>query len=104
LRQVIAGSMALGPSAGAILGKIVRGDDHTVPKLVPRQVEILGLLASGKSVKEIAARFGISVPGVYKAIGRMKQKSGSRTAMELVMKARNCGLLRSDSDQTLALL
>lgn len=94
LRQVVAGKVALGPAAGAILGEIVRGKVHG-PELVTRQVEILRLLAGGNSVKEIAARLGLSIPGVYKSIGRMKERTGSRTAMELVIKARNNGLLQS---------
>lgn len=103
LHQVVAGKLALGPAAGDILGKIVRGDVAAGPEFVSRQLEILTLLAGGNSVKEIAARLGISIPGVYKSIGRMKQKTGSRTAMELVMKARNNGLLRSGAEQHLAL-
>jgi DNA-binding NarL/FixJ family response regulator len=92
LRQMLSGKVALGPKATMMLGEIVRGDLQE-PQLVGRQVEILQLLAAGHSVKEIAARIGLSVPGVYKSIGRMKEKTHSRTAVELMMKARSRGLL-----------
>jgi DNA-binding NarL/FixJ family response regulator len=102
LRQVVAGKVALGPSAGSILGEIVRGKLDS-PELATRQVEILRLLAGGNSVKEIAARISLSIPAVYKAISRMKQKTGSRTAMELVIKARNKGLIRATEERATAL-
>jgi two-component system invasion response regulator UvrY len=98
LRQVVAGKVALGPAAGTILSEILRGN-MGVSELAARQVEILRLLAAGNSVKEIASRLGLSIPGVYKSIGRMKEKTGSRTAMELVLKARNKGLVKSPDDQ-----
>lgn len=101
LRQVVAGKVALGPAAGVILGEIVR-DNMRGSELASRQVEIVRLLAGGNSVKEIASRLGLSVPGVYKSIGRMKEKTGSRTAMELVLKARNKGLVKYQEEQLLA--
>jgi DNA-binding NarL/FixJ family response regulator len=96
LRQAVAGKVALGPSAGEILGDIVRGKMEGA-ELGFRHVEILSLLANGKSVKEIATRVGRSIPCVYKLISRMKQRTGSRTVMELVIKARNKGLLSTEA-------
>ncbi len=98
LHQVVAGTVALGPAAGAFLRDIVRGNTG-VSALPTRQVEILRLLAEGNSVKEIASQLELSIPGVYKSIGRMKEKTGSRTAMELVLKARNKGLVKSQDEK-----
>jgi DNA-binding CsgD family transcriptional regulator len=50
----------------------------------PRQVEIIGLIATGASDKEIASRLGISIPTVRTHLQRVYRDCGLRNRAEAV--------------------
>lgn len=64
-----------------------------VPRLTPRQLEILGLLAEGSRVKEIARRLGLSETTVRNHIRAVLLELGVHSQLEAVAKARACALV-----------
>lgn len=52
----------------------------------PRQVQIIGLIATGASDKEIAGKLGISVPTVRTHLQRLYRDRGLRNRAEAVAK------------------
>jgi len=61
--------------------------------LTPRQAEILGELAVGASVKEIAVLLGISAKTVETHRAQLMKRLGTRRIPELVRYAIQCGML-----------
>lgn len=55
-----------------------------LPRLTPRETEILGLLAAGKTLKEIAAQGNVSVQSVWKHEQRILQKFSVENLVGLV--------------------
>ena len=55
-------------------------------RLSPRQVQIIGLIATGASDKEIAGKLGISVPTVRTHLQRLYRDRGLRNRAEAVAK------------------
>lgn len=68
-------------------------DSRDVPALSPRQVEVLGLLAEGKSVKEICADLFLSQATVRNHVRSVLQALGAHSQLEALAKARKLGLL-----------
>ena len=64
--------------------------------LTPRQAQILGELAVGASVKEIAVLFGISVKTVETHRAQLMKRLGTRRVPELVRYAIRCGMLPAE--------
>jgi PAS domain S-box-containing protein len=64
-----------------------------VPGLTPRQAEILGLLAEGRSVKEICAELYLSKATVRNHVRALLQALGAHSQLEAVAAARKLGLL-----------
>jgi DNA-binding CsgD family transcriptional regulator len=64
--------------------------------LTPRQAQILGELAVGASVKEIAARLGISAKTVETHRAQLMKRVGIRRVPELVRYAIQCGMLSAE--------
>jgi DNA-binding CsgD family transcriptional regulator len=50
---------------------------------------MLRMLRDGQQVKEIAAAVGISIPGAYKAIGRLRKMMGAKSITDLALVAAN---------------
>jgi PAS domain S-box-containing protein len=64
-----------------------------VPELTPRQAEVLGLLAQGRSVKEICAELYLSKATVRNHVRALLQALGAHSQLEAVAAARKLGLL-----------
>ena len=64
-----------------------------VPRLTPRESEVLPLLAQGFSNKEIARNLGVSPDTVKDHLARLYVKLEARDRTEAVSRARNIGLL-----------
>jgi PAS domain S-box-containing protein len=76
-------------------GENVFGAQHEdVPELTPRQAEVLGLLAEGRSVKEICAELYLSKATVRNHVRALLQTLGAHSQLEAVAAARKIGLLR----------
>jgi DNA-binding NarL/FixJ family response regulator len=72
-----------------------RGKKDPIADLTPRQLEVLQLLAKGRSAKEIAARLSISSRTVEFHKYQMMDTLGLRTAGELIHFATKNGLVGS---------
>lgn len=66
---------------------------EVVPELTPRQAEVLGLLAEGRSVKEICAALYLSKATVRNHVRALLQALGAHSQLEAVAAARKLGLL-----------
>ena len=64
-----------------------------VPGLTPRQAEVLGLLAEGRSVREICAELYLSKATVRNHVRALLQALGAHSQLEAVAAARKLGLL-----------
>lgn len=71
VKEVMAGKTYLSPTvAGMVVDDYVRrisvpaGTDTSIPRLTPREREVLQMIAEGKSTKEVAAELTISVKTV----------------------------------------
>ena len=71
IREVARGEFALSPELAFVLSRDHRGDRQL---LTPRELEVLGLYASGMTLEAVARRLGIA-PGTARThLGRVKQK------------------------------
>ena len=69
-------------------------DESTrVSKLTQRECQVLALLASGCSVKEIGARLGIAEGTAGTHVTRIYEKLGVNKAIDAMRLAIRCGLL-----------
>jgi DNA-binding CsgD family transcriptional regulator len=75
----------------------VGGGDETpeTPSLTARQLEVLGLLARGRSAKEIGGNLYLSEATVRNHIHSLLQALGAHSQLEALAKARERGLLQS---------
>jgi len=95
VRQVAAGKQYVHPSLGAAL--LAPGSATARPagpggELSEREVEVLGLIATGLTNAEIAERIFVSVRTVETHRAHIHQKLDVRTRAELVRIARQAGL------------
>ena len=98
---VAAAFMGLGIWVGR---RLFRRDPHPKPftpneraqaslGITGREREVLGLLADGRSNKEIAARLGLSPNTVKTHLARLFEKLGAGRRTEAILRARELGLL-----------
>jgi DNA-binding NarL/FixJ family response regulator len=89
IHQVLAGRTYLAPAAAAKLAERV-----TRVQLTPRELSALGLMADGKSNKEIATALGIGERTVKTHLGHLFEKLGVTSRTEAVKVATRRGLVR----------
>jgi DNA-binding NarL/FixJ family response regulator len=75
------------PAAGA------DGDDGNGSGLTPRQVEVLSLLAEGRSNKDIEFRLGIAERTVRAHLTEIFQALGAQTRVQAILQAQKRGLI-----------
>lgn len=68
-------------------------DSRDVPALTSRQLEVLGLIARGNTVREISKSLYLSEATVRNHVGAVLQALGAHSQLEAVAKARDLGLL-----------
>jgi PAS domain S-box-containing protein len=68
-------------------------DPRDVPALTPRQLEVLELLAEGRSAKEIGQGLYLSEATVRNHVRSLLQALGAHSQLEALAKARKLGLL-----------
>jgi DNA-binding NarL/FixJ family response regulator len=61
--------------------------------LTPREREVLGLVAEGKSTRQVATRLGLSIRTVETHISNLYQKLGVQTRVQAVYRAHDLGLV-----------
>ncbi len=83
LRRVQQGGTALDPDVVAVLvSRASRAGDDAVAGLTPRQLEVLGLMAEGRSNAHIAARLGTSEKAVVQHTSRIYDAFGLPVAAD----------------------
>ncbi len=81
------------PSADASPGNKVDVNHGLLEPLTPREIEILTLMAFGRSNQEIASELFISLPTVKTHVGKVLAKTGSRDRVHAVLFAFRRGLV-----------
>lgn len=95
IRSVLAGRRYLGDDlAGQLADHLAEGGaGNPHERLSPRELEIFLLLASARSVSEIAAQLGLSVKTVSTYRTRLLEKTGLRSNAEVMQYALRHGLV-----------
>jgi two-component system, NarL family, invasion response regulator UvrY len=95
IRAVLAGRRYVGSELAEQLADHLAGGATASPheSLSPRELEIFLLLASARTVSEIAARLGLSVKTVSTHRSRILEKMGLRSNAELMQYAVRQGLV-----------
>jgi DNA-binding NarL/FixJ family response regulator len=65
----------------------------TAPHLTKRQLDVLRLLAAGRSTAEIAADLGLSQTTVRNYVANLLASLGAHTRLQAVIAARKAGLI-----------
>jgi DNA-binding NarL/FixJ family response regulator len=95
VRQVAAGGSAYAPAlAGRIVTRMV-GGKKSPDQLTDREVEVLQLLATGRSTAEMATDMHISVNTVRNHVQRVLMKLGTHSRLEAVAEGIRTGLIHS---------
>ena len=94
MTRVLEGGHYVSASLAERLATVVGGVDTTVPhdSLSRREMEVLGLLARGKSLKEISNDLHLSEKTVATYRARLGEKLGLSTNVELTRYAMRHGL------------
>ncbi len=99
VKEVMAGKTYLSPTvAGMVVDDYVRrisfpaGTDTSIPRLTPREREVLQMIAEGKSTKEVAAELTISVKTVETFRRQIMNKLDIHSIAELTKFALREGL------------
>jgi two-component system, NarL family, response regulator LiaR len=97
IRAAHAGETVLDPSAATrLVSAIAKGDRpllHEPERLTPREREVLGLIAGGRSNKRIALELGISEKTVKTHVGHLLEKLGVSDRTQAAMLAVREGLV-----------
>ena len=93
LRTVMAGKPYLSPKIHDIVTNTLQQPNSEKPRLTPRQTEILRLVASGASTKQIARDLGISPKTVEFHRSQLMERIGVRDVAGLTRYALQRGLL-----------
>ena len=93
IRKVAHGETLITPRTIAALLNKRRAMDGQLDSLTPREKEVLRLVASGDSSREIAARLGISYATVRTHIRSLGSKLGVHSKVQAIVKARGLGLI-----------
>ena len=91
IRAVSTGGTWMAPDVAAKLASHIRQ-----PVLSPRELEVLRLLASAKSNKEIAVSLGVSESTAKVHVNNIRRKLDATSRMEAVNRALKRGLVQAD--------
>jgi len=94
VRRVAAGGMAVSPEIAVYLATHATGSPlERLKQLTAKETEVLGNLANGLSVKEIARRLGLTPKTVQSHRNSLRKKLRVRTDVELCLIAIKAGLI-----------
>lgn len=91
VRAAAAGAVALGP---AVQARLVSRMRHPGTALTPRELEVLALVARGRSNDAVARELFLSRATVKSHLAHLYEKLGVRSRTEAIAVARERGLLR----------
>ena len=96
VRRVLDGGVYADPSVASLLAAGLRGApaDSGVSELSAREVEVLRLVADGKSNKEIGEELTLSALTVKSHLARIARKLGTGDRAEMVAMAMRAGAIR----------
>src|SRR5690348_3094493 len=96
VRQVLGGGVYADPSVASLLAAGLRGGPQQdgVSELSGREVEVLRLVADGRSNKEIGETLGLSALTVKSHLARIARKLGTGDRAEMVAMAMRAGVIR----------
>ena len=100
LHKVIRGEMVVAPELAGRLAETIENEDQedsTFSCLTPREMEVLGHLAEGRTNKMIARLLGISVGTVKQHMKSILDKLGLRSRMEAAVLATKKRLFANSS-------
>ena len=93
VRSVADGGLYLHPDMARQIAFLRAGANaNAISSLSPRELEILRLIAAGRTMAEIADALSLSYKTVANNCTQLKQKLGARSAMELMRIAMDSGL------------
>lgn len=101
IRTVMAGGASLDSKVAAFILKTLQAKlpgNEPRPELTSREIQILSLLAEGKSKKEIARELGISVSTVVTHVGNIYEKLNAQNAPAAIAKGFRTGILPAEED------
>lgn len=95
IRKVAGGGKFVSPALAEKLASDLMEDSERPPheSLSPREFQVMSLIASGKTVSEIAEELGVSVPTVSTFRARILEKMSMKTNAQLTHYAIKNGLL-----------
>lgn len=97
LRRVLDGGVYADPSVASLLAVGLRGgsgQESLSSELSAREVEVLRLVADGRSNKEIGEELGLSALTVKSHLARIARKLGTGDRAEMVALAMRAGVIR----------
>ncbi|GAB3280683.1 regulatory protein, luxR family [Saccharopolyspora kobensis] len=96
VRRVLDGGVYADPSVAPVLaaGTRVPGTDNTPRELSGREVEVLQLVADGRSNKEIGEALNLSALTVKSHLSRIGRKLGTGDRAQMVALAMRAGVIR----------
>jgi DNA-binding NarL/FixJ family response regulator len=94
IRKVAIGEKYIGPTLAAKLAEVIAGGERPgLEKLSDREHEVLRLIASGKTLTQVAAELNISVATVSTYRARLLEKLGLGNTAELIRYGLEQGLV-----------
>lgn len=96
VQRVLDGGVYADPSVASLLAAGLRGGPHDsgVSDLSAREIEVLRLVADGKSNKDIGGHLGLSALTVKSHLARIARKLGTGDRAEMVALAMRAGVIR----------
>ncbi len=96
VRRVLSGGVYADPSVAPMLATSLRGGstEGLAAELSGREVEVLRLVADGRSNKEIGDQLGLSALTVKSHLARIARKLGTGDRAEMVALAMRAGVIR----------
>jgi DNA-binding NarL/FixJ family response regulator len=95
VRKVMAGGRFVSPTLAEVLAEAVTGEAPGEPHITlsNRELQVLKLIASGRTIKEVAAELALSEKTVATYRTRLSEKMGLSTNVELTRYALRHGLV-----------
>jgi DNA-binding NarL/FixJ family response regulator len=94
VRRVLDGDLYADPSVASLLAAGLRTPRDGVADLSGRELEVLQLVADGRSNKEIGESLGLSALTVKSHLARIARKLGTGDRAEMVAMAMRAGVIR----------